>query len=286
LIVFDIETGPLRDDELLALLPTFDETPFLVGEFDESSVKLGNMKDPAKIKEKIDAARSAHQEKAANAERAIAEGKEKHWRDFKDRAALNPATGFIICIQYCNTEGGEASIDHAPEADLLVRFWQEFTQQRLSGGRLVGLNILEFDLPFLVFRSWLAGVDVPSGAVERWKHRLNFSDTFIDLRNEYLLGRYWSNCKSDFETLAKVFGTPGKPEGVTGADFARLWQEEPEKAKEYAINDVVQPVIWMDRMQMLGKAPKKPDKQSTSKPKPQPAVVSAAAEPAKKVRRF
>ena len=269
MIVFDIETGPLPDEELQKLLPEFDETPFLVGEFDESSVKLGNMKDPAKIKEKIDAARAAHQEKAANAEQFLAQEKAAHWQEFKSKAALNPATGCIICAQYSNSEG-EVFIDHAPEADILNRFWGEFEKQRLSGGKLVGLNILEFDLPFLVVRSWLAGVDVPSGVIERWKHRLNWSEVFIDLRNEYLLGRSWSNCKSDFATLARVFGTPGKPEGMTGADFADMWVTNPEKAKEYAIQDVIQPIVWMQRMQMLGPAPRKPAKQSTPKPKPEP----------------
>jgi len=285
MIVFDIETGPLPDEELQKLLPDFDETPFLVGEFDESSVKLGNMKDPAKIKEKIDAARSVHQEKAANAERAIADGKAAHWQDFKGKAALNPATGYVICVQYSNSEG-EVFIDHAPEADILNRFWAEFSKQRLSGGKLVGLNILEFDLPFLVVRSWLLGVDVPMGVIERWKHRVNWSEVFIDLRNEYLLGRSWSNCKSDFATLARVFGTPGKPDGMTGADFAEMWVTDPEKAKEYAIQDVIQPIVWMQKMQMLGPAPRKPAKQSTPKPKPEPVAVAAAAEPTKKRRAF
>lgn len=285
MIVFDIETGPLPDEELQKLLLDFDETPFLVGEFDESSVKLGNMKDHAKIKEKIDAARASHQEKAANAEKAIADAKAAHWREFKDKAALSPATGYVICVQYC-TSDGEVSIDHAPEGDVLVRFWEEFSRQRLSGGKLAGLNILEFDLPFLVVRSWLLGVDVPMGVIERWKHRLNWSEVFIDIRNEYLLGRSWANCKSDFQTLARVFGTPGKPDGMTGADFAEMWVTNPEKAKEYAIQDVIQPIVWMQKMQMLGPAPRKPAKQSTPKPKPEPVAVAAAAEPVKKRRAF
>ena len=42
-IVFDVETGPLAESELSALLPPFDP----------AEVKCGNMKDPAKIAEKL-----------------------------------------------------------------------------------------------------------------------------------------------------------------------------------------------------------------------------------------
>ena len=38
-IVFDVETGPLAESELVAMMP----------EFDPAEVKCGNLKDPAKI---------------------------------------------------------------------------------------------------------------------------------------------------------------------------------------------------------------------------------------------
>ena len=42
-IIFDIETGPLPETELAAMMPAFDP----------AEVKTGNLKDPAKIAEKI-----------------------------------------------------------------------------------------------------------------------------------------------------------------------------------------------------------------------------------------
>ena len=42
-IVFDVETGPLAESELSALLPPFDP----------AEVKTGNLKEPAKIAEKL-----------------------------------------------------------------------------------------------------------------------------------------------------------------------------------------------------------------------------------------
>ena len=69
-IVFDVETGPLAESELSALLPPFDP----------AEVKTGNLKDPAKIAEKL------------------AEAEANHRRDFIERAALDPLTGRVIAI--------------------------------------------------------------------------------------------------------------------------------------------------------------------------------------------
>ena len=69
-IVFDLETGPLAESELSALLPPFDP----------AEVKTGNLKDPAKIAEKI------------------AEAEANHRRDFIERAALDPLTGRVVAI--------------------------------------------------------------------------------------------------------------------------------------------------------------------------------------------
>lgn len=59
-IVFDIETAPLPEEQIASMIPPFDE----------AEVKVGNIKDPALIAEKI------------------AKAKEKHISDFIDKAAL------------------------------------------------------------------------------------------------------------------------------------------------------------------------------------------------------
>ena len=64
-IIFDLETGPLAESELVAMMPVFDP----------EEVKTGNLKDPEKIAEKL------------------AEAEANHRRDFIERAALDPLTG-------------------------------------------------------------------------------------------------------------------------------------------------------------------------------------------------
>ena len=69
-ILFDIETAPLPESELAALVPPFDP----------AEVRTGNLKDPDKIAAKL------------------AEAEANHRRDFIERAALDPLTGRVLAI--------------------------------------------------------------------------------------------------------------------------------------------------------------------------------------------
>jgi hypothetical protein len=80
----------------------------------------------------------------------------------------------------------------------------------------------------LAFRSWMRGIDfqLPRSCIK---------DTM----------KVWScNCYGELiglDRLARALGLPGKLEGVTGADFARLWNgesEEQELARKYLLTDL------------------------------------------------
>lgn len=133
-IVFDIETGPLPDAELMPLMPEF-EAP-------------GNIKDPAKIA-------------------AAIEAKKKDWIE---NAALDAVTGRVLAIGLMIDEAFVIISEPATEAEMLYEFWDAIK----SNGdihNLVGFNCFLFDLPFLMKRSWKLGVPIPAGI--RWGRRWN-----------------------------------------------------------------------------------------------------------------
>lgn len=78
-ICFDIETGPLPETELAAMVPAFDP----------AEVKTGNLKDRDKVAAKI------------------AEAEANHRREFIERAALDPLTGRVLAIGLLNWDTGE-----------------------------------------------------------------------------------------------------------------------------------------------------------------------------------
>jgi len=237
LIAFDIETGPLDEEIVLARSNPF-EHPDPPGEFDESSVKLGRMKDPEKIAAKIADERERHKQAVANyeADRAKAEAA---WKvEAISKAALSPLTGQVLAIGYKSEKGYASQVvgSNRTEADLLAHFWKRYKACRSSGRYMSGHNIHGFDLPFLVRRSWMLDVSVPDTVISKdrfWDDRV-FKDT----------KKVWGCGKNDWaglDNLSVCFGGPSKPEGVHGGMFSDLFKgtkEERRQALEYLENDL------------------------------------------------
>jgi len=216
-IVFDVETGPLAEGELSALLPPFDP----------AEVKTGNLKDPAKIAEKI------------------AEAEANHRRDFFDRAALDPLTGRVVAIgmlvfdeapaggHQCEAgpAGGECVIiGNDDEARTLREFWEMTRGEMGRMTPLIGFNIFGFDLPFLFRRSWKRRVPIPFG-LRRGRY---WGDQVIDLRDAWQLGD--RQARGSLDSIAKHLGVGAK--NGEGKAFAELWRSDRAKAEAYLRNDL------------------------------------------------
>lgn len=212
-IVFDIETGPLPEHELSALLPPFDP----------AEVKTGNLKDPAKIAEKL------------------AEAEANHRRDFFDKAALDPISGRVVAIGMLDLETDLFSIiGHDDEAKTLREFWAAARGDMGRINPLIGFNIGNFDLPFLIRRSWKYRIAVPFG-IRRGRY---WGDQIVDLRDAWQLGD--RQARGSLDSIARHLGVGAKcvPHGplngqhITGADFAGLWKTDRQSAEGYLKNDV------------------------------------------------
>lgn len=248
MLLFDIETGALPDDQLRHLF-TPPEPPPHPGEFDPKSVKLGNLKDQAKIDAKIEAAKKDHDAAVAGYGQACEDLRKSSFDSFRADAALDAATGRILAIGFMNRQGEFVCADGGgSEEQLLHDFWQQVHRCRAERRSMVGLNIHEFDLPFIVRRSWLLDISVPE-----WIIRDNrfWDRMFVDLRKVWLCGQFAGNCKSNFDHLGKAFGTGGKIDGLDGSQFASLWDNDRQQAIAYLRNDLMQPRFWAIKMGIL-----------------------------------
>jgi len=218
-IIFDVETGPLAESELSALLPPFDP----------AEVKTGNLKDPAKIAEKL------------------AEAEVNHRRNFFDNAALDPLTGRVVAIGMlvfdelsevaaplangpAMDSGKCVIIGHDDEARTLREFWR-YTQAEMGRmNPIIGFNIFTFDLPFLFRRSWKQRVPIPFG-IRRGRY---WGDQVIDLRDAWQLGD--RQARGSLDSIAKHLGVGAK--NGDGKAFAELWRNDRAKAEAYLRNDL------------------------------------------------
>ena len=93
--IVDIETAPKSEAEIMALAP----------EFKPENVKTGNLKDPAKIEEKIEAARDSH------------------YDDIIGKAALYAKYSNPVAIGYIHQDGN-IEMDFGEPKKLIERFWE------------------------------------------------------------------------------------------------------------------------------------------------------------------
>ena len=212
----------------------------------EAAVKYGNTKDPAKRAEKLAEIKAAYEKTLAD------EGatREAHKAEFIDRAALSALTCQIVAIGLKSEKG--CKILAGDEVEIIKAFWKLYGNAVAQKRRMIGHNILGFDLPVLVRRSYILGIDVPPGLLVNGRF---WSDTFCDTM------QVWGCGSRDFiglDVLSRVLGGPGKPDGdgaCTGATFAALYLsgdlEKKKQAEQYLLNDLAMPWHVAEKMGLL-----------------------------------
>lgn len=247
-IVFDVETMPLPESIIRERSAPFTP-PKHPGEFDRSAIKTGNLKDPDKIAAKIEEAKQAHTTLVENYAKDCARLESEYWANIIERATLNPMLGRVLAIGIGFVDGSNHYLalndpTDENEAGMLEEWWNEFYGPCWRMGySIIGHNIHEFDIPFLVKRSWMLGVDMPD-VITRGRY---LDDQIVDTSKVWQCGsRGGDYIKLD--TLGKVLGCGGKLDEVDsqgnkigGGDFHRLYfgsSEDRGKAMDYLEADV------------------------------------------------
>lgn len=194
-IVLDIETMP--NQEAIAMLP-------------EPEVLLGNIKDPEKIKAKVDEAKRKQIEKLA----------------------LSPLTGIIACVNLYTKDKQESHVIAKPEGEAAII---DAAYEAIKNKCVITYNGKGFDLPFIfkrgiiLKRKWAT---LPE--LKKYTDRYKSGDNHIDLMEEFC----GFNQYEKLDTLARFI--LGKKK--TDFDFTLIpelikTEEGRAKISEYANND-------------------------------------------------
>lgn len=207
-LVFDIETCPLPEETVLERCP-------------EPKIPK-NIKDPEKIQARVDG----------------------HKQEVMDRACLDAMLCRVAAIGYGGVDGGiavdnelqfidkvlpDSAVQDDCEAKLLEHFWLRFSAAHELGFRLIGHTCLTYDVPMIVRRSWLLGVDVPAEAFERGR----LSPTFVDLADLWRCGD--RSVYVSLEAMGRAFDVPGEPSNITGADWHKWYFSGDEDRRAIAV---------------------------------------------------
>lgn len=243
-LVFDVETGPRpwADIESLYVPPT------ALPPWDDSMVKYGQTKDPAKRAEKHAQVKADYELKLANEQQAIADDRAK----WASEAALSPVTGMVLAIGIRKDDTVVTVGDCGEtEADILESFWALFKKYHESS-RFIGFCNNFFDFPFIVWRSYFHQITVPASAWD--KTGKNPAYCFVDLIDR-LPKRGFSEQSRKLTDVCTFLGLGSKPEGTNGGDFARLWlgnEESRKQALAYLENDLDMTWRLAERMGVIG----------------------------------
>lgn len=196
-IVFDIETIPQDETKLLALAPEF--------------TAAANLKDPEKI--------------AASIARKRA--------DYLADAALNWKTAEVVLIG-AGDDTGIQSFTGRTEKELLGNFLSVLAAALADGVAVGGHNVKGFDLPMLINRARVHGLNVPASILSFWKGRPQWADNIFDTLEILSFGKSFDG--NGVDDVARVFGLP--PKLGHGGDFPLLWRADREGALAYNRRDV------------------------------------------------
>jgi hypothetical protein len=203
IVAFDIETGPLSEDQIRKVAPAFKE----------SEVKTGNLGLEKQLEK-------------------IALEKTKHISKIVSSAALNAEYGQVLAIGILGDD--EPTILTGDESDILAKFWGMALKDFQEGiSTWVGHNVLGFDLPFLLRRSMIVGVSVPSFLRPKLGGRY-WPDFWVDTMEVWKAGDYRATISLD--RFCKASGLEGK--NGSGEHFGKLFKEDKQKAIEYLENDI------------------------------------------------
>jgi predicted PolB exonuclease-like 3'-5' exonuclease len=185
----DIETAPLETAADM---------------FDPADVKVGNLKDPAKIEAKIEEARE----------------------EFTAKAALHWMTGRITCI--CMYGETQSHTFVGAEEEILEKFWCEWKR----ADQIITWNGYAFDTQFICMRSLVYGMIIDPIMARGTKYFRSMTDRHIDLMSLY------ESC-GQYVSLNKVAqAILGEQKTGTGKDAIGLFQEgRIRELAEYCMND-------------------------------------------------
>ncbi|MFH0955146.1 MAG: ribonuclease H-like domain-containing protein [Candidatus Micrarchaeota archaeon] len=147
--------------------------------------------------------------------------------DEQRKKLLNPIDSRIVAIGL--KQGLKTTVlFKAPEKELLESFWNEIRlfKKQFPSGQLVGFNIKNFDLPFLVTRSFVNDVEIQPFLLK----------SVVDLR-EKLSAFKFGHVRGTLKEFGRFLGI--KLSDMDGSMVAqKYWNKELDEIKNYLEKDL------------------------------------------------
>jgi len=187
-----------------------------------------NLKDPDKI--------------AAAEEKNLLEQKAAQDEQVQ-KMGLDPLWGQIAVFAYADGTGHSDAFnlnDEGSEENLLKRAWAVLSEYN----RYITFNGIQFDIPFLIKRSFLCRVR-PTKSIST---KMYYIDNHLDLR--MILGNWDRMAKGKMDDYCKLVLGTGKTDGIDGSKVWEYWQQQRfEEVARYGKQDAEITYKLFEKMQ-------------------------------------
>jgi predicted PolB exonuclease-like 3'-5' exonuclease len=234
-IIWDIETGPLPDNELRGYVNEKKiKLPKHPGVFNPADIKYGN-RGPAKKQELLQERRAEHARKVGSYEHDCNVAREEHFESFREEAPLKAVTNQVLAIGYgCLMSDGSMKVynDCDTEKNLTIR-WATMVERVIkTDGNFFTWNGDRFDIPIMTQKAWKYDVPVKYLLTKYRK----MEDVSIDGKAKFEMGNFQQS--ASLKHAAMFFGVSGKLAGMDGSMF---WKVLREGKRDYALS-----YLWHD----------------------------------------
>ena len=139
---------------------------------------------------------------------------------------LNPIDSKIIAIGIMNR--GESKIFSGDEKDILTKFWSEWKKLKYGSPSilLVGFNVTNFDIPFIVARSFINNIEIVPFSLK----------SVLDVKEKINAYRYGKS-RGKLEEYGRLIGVGVL--NIDGSMIPRLFKDNDwETLKKYLLKDL------------------------------------------------
>jgi 3'-5' exonuclease len=161
---------------------------------------------------------------------------------WKNRSSLHPEFGKIICVTFgVFTSSGEEKITTFygdDEKDILNKTNRILQNSRGKGFNIAGLNIKNFDIPYIGKRMLYNKIN-PDSSIQSWNKK-PWELSYIDLADVFSFGS-WGQSFSSLELIAYTLGVESSKGEMDGSDVHDYyWNKDGiEEIKKYCERDVI-----------------------------------------------
>jgi len=195
------------------------------------------------VKEKDPLLHSLWEKRCKWLSKNIDEGESAEIEDlWTKRSSLHPEFGKIICITFgVFTQAGEEKITSfygEDEYDILVKSNKVLSNSRMKGFNIAGLNIKNFDIPYMGKRM-LANKINPDTSIQSWNKK-PWELSYMDLGDIFSFGA-WGQSFSSLELISHTLGVESSKGEMEGSDVHDYYWNKGkiEEIKDYCERDVI-----------------------------------------------